>query len=166
MTESDVRAKAAKNFGDILQGEPYGQALEKRIWSFSNGDRRVYANRIREILFTLRGNAEIKQKVLNGEISLKRLAKMSTEDLASSELTKTKRAAKETMQQIIVKKKHFLGKRGDTLNLLSERNDIEHEDPEFNRQVDSLDISLVPQNYEEKSDWRRNVKNRSIKSPP
>jgi len=138
-----IRARAAENLGKILGGTEYGEALEKRIWNFTGGKlSSKYGNKVRELLYTLENVAEIKEKVLNGKISLKRLAKMSTEDLASSELAeKRKKMQEEAMAQSIVKEKHFLGRRGQTA-LLGDRNDVVHEDPELNRKVDVFDIRL------------------------
>jgi hypothetical protein len=143
-----IRDRAATNFGHILGGSQYGTALEKRIWNVAGSKlSREYGNKVREILYTLENNKEIKDKVMSGHISLKRLARMSTEDLASTELAKKRKAIQqEQLEQVIVKHKHFLGRRGDNLQLLGDRHDIDHEDPEFNREVDSLDISLVPLN--------------------
>jgi len=143
MDSSVIRLRTAENFGKILGGEEYGTALEQRIWKAEGNGGRAYANKVREILYALKNNSEIKEKVMKGDISLKRLAKMSTEDLASSELAKKrKQIQQEQLEQIIVKNKHFLGRRGDYMQLLGDRHDIDHEDPEFNRKVDTLDITL------------------------
>jgi len=151
--QSTIRLRTAENFGKILGGDEYGNALEQRIWKAMDNGGRAYANKVREILYALKNNNEIKEKVMKGDISLKRLAKMSTEDLASSELArKRKQLQQEQLEQIIVKNKHFLGRRGDHMQLLGDRHDIDHEDPEFNRQVDTLDITLDTINNVSKRD--------------
>jgi len=78
---------------------------------------------------------------------------MATEDLASSKLAEEReKLKKEAVEQIIVQKKHYLGRRGEHLSLLSDRKDIEKEDPEFRRRVDVLDISLAPAIIKDGSD--------------
>jgi len=137
--------RASKNFEKLLFSKNYSQALEKMIWKQAgNKLSKKYGNKVREILFSLQNNKKIKLQVSNGEISLKRLTMLSTEEFASTELAKKrKKIQQEQLEQQIIKRKHFLGNRGDFSVLLSERQNIINEDvSEHQRKADILDISL------------------------
>ena len=67
---SVIRLRTAENFGKILGGEEYGTALEQRIWKAEGNGGRAYANKVREILYALKNNSEIKEKVMKGDISV------------------------------------------------------------------------------------------------
>lgn len=137
--------RASKNFEKFLSNEKHSQILEKIIWKQAgNKLSKKYGNKVREILFSLQNNKKIRAQVSKGEISLKRLTTLSTEEFASSELAKKrKKIQQEQLEQQIIERKHFLGNRGDFSVLLSERQNIVNEDiSENQRKVDILDISL------------------------
>lgn len=72
--------------------------VEESIESWSKGAKQAYTEKVRGLVFNLKKNAQIRERVILGQISADRLPKMTPEQLATDEKAKERDATVKKLQ--------------------------------------------------------------------
>ena len=120
------RDHAARKFGEIFSDLSAGKKLEKRIYRENGGDTNDrYHKHVSELTFNLSKNGDLLNKVLQGEVTLKQLSKMSNEELAPKNLAEERKQRDEQFKkENTLQTKMVFGKVMDGQQLLGNRDDI------------------------------------------